>query len=475
MESLRGAADQCRSMASRMAAVPFVFLGVGLYRAWLALFFRYEAFPGMNAPSYFLFEAAIGVASFILALAARRICPIWSNRAVVGASWACMTCGAACIAAGCFGGVAPLGAVGLVLAGAGLAAVILMWAEFYGSINPARVALYHAMGIGFGEILKWLFMGMDISYLVFFSLVLPAACIATVHASVSRLPRDERPAHGADAASRVIPWKPIVLMAACSFAAAFGALPAQALSAGNVAGALGACTLVCVGVLVQMRWFNFDTVYELAFPLFIIAFLFVSPAVTGGSFLTAVGYEAGYTMLTILMVIVFGNITYRYGVNAVWACGIERGIRYVAESIGWGSSAVLAGTLGSQEMSTAYLVITFVVAAVFAVVFFSERKLSAQWGISLKDGGELLAASDERWRALRVEELSRKHDLSSREGEVLRLLVERKTMAEMEEALFIAQGTIKAHVSHIYKKLGVHSRTELFALFDDPERSGSQR
>lgn len=469
MDAVQEAVSKGRSMAARMAAVPFVFLGVGLYRAWLALFFRFDSFPTISTSDYFLFESAIGIASFILAFAARRVCPIWSNRAVVAATVAGMTMGAALVALGCFYGMPLLKGVGLLLAGAGLAAVILMWAEFYGSINPVRVTIYHAMGICFGEILKWLFMGMETSYLVFFSLILPAVCVGTVRASMRRLPRDERPSSEFNANSRIIPWKPIVLMAACSFAAAFGALPAQPLEAGNIIGAVGACAIVCAGVLAQMRWFNFDTVYELAFPLFIIAFLFVSPVFTGDYFITTIGYEAGYTMLTILMVIVFGNITYRYGVNAVWACGIERGIRYMAETVGWGSSAAMAVQFDQQVIANAYLAIAFVVAAVFAVVFFSERRLSAQWGINLKDANAVMGVSDERWRALRVDELARKYDLSPRESQVLRLMAERKSVAQMEEDLFVAQGTIKAHVNHIYKKMDIHSRAELLALFEDPE------
>ena len=80
-----------------------------------------------------------------------------------------------------------------------------------------------------------------------------------------------------------------------------------------------------------------------------------------------------------------------------------------------------------------------------------------------------MGVSDERWRALRVDELARKYDLSPRESQVLRLMAERKSVAQMEEDLFVAQGTIKAHVNHIYKKMDIHSRAELLALFEDPE------
>ena len=54
---------------------------VGLYRAWLATFFRYEAFPTIDFFDYALFEGAIGVASFAVVLLSRRITPLWSNNA----------------------------------------------------------------------------------------------------------------------------------------------------------------------------------------------------------------------------------------------------------------------------------------------------------------------------------------------------------------------------------------------------------
>jgi DNA-binding CsgD family transcriptional regulator len=35
---------------------------------------------------------------------------------------------------------------------------------------------------------------------------------------------------------------------------------------------------------------------------------------------------------------------------------------------------------------------------------------------------------------------------------------------EIGERLFIARGTVKIHLSHVYAKLGVHNRAELAAL-----------
>jgi LuxR family transcriptional regulator, maltose regulon positive regulatory protein len=50
--------------------------------------------------------------------------------------------------------------------------------------------------------------------------------------------------------------------------------------------------------------------------------------------------------------------------------------------------------------------------------------------------------------------------LSARELAVLRLLAAGRTNKEIAGELFVAEGTVKAHVAGIYRKLGVHSRAE---------------
>lgn len=57
-------------------------------------------------------------------------------------------------------------------------------------------------------------------------------------------------------------------------------------------------------------------------------------------------------------------------------------------------------------------------------------------------------------------------DLSSRELDVLRLIIQGLSNNEIAEALFIEQSTVKTHVSNIFSKLGVRNRVEAvtFAL-----------
>ncbi len=53
--------------------------------------------------------------------------------------------------------------------------------------------------------------------------------------------------------------------------------------------------------------------------------------------------------------------------------------------------------------------------------------------------------------------------LSARELEVLRLVADGLTNAEIAQKLFLTVGTVKVHTSNIYSKLGVSSRTQAVA------------
>lgn len=80
-------------VARRIVAIPMVFLGVGVYRAWLSIFFRYGAFSGVGVFDYFVFEGAIGVASLVLALLAAKITPLWANNRMMALTLAAMVGG----------------------------------------------------------------------------------------------------------------------------------------------------------------------------------------------------------------------------------------------------------------------------------------------------------------------------------------------------------------------------------------------
>jgi len=58
-----------------------------------------------------------------------------------------------------------------------------------------------------------------------------------------------------------------------------------------------------------------------------------------------------------------------------------------------------------------------------------------------------------------------RYDLSIRERDVLRLVVDGRTNAEAASELFIAESTVKYHVRNLFKKTGCKNRNELGAKY----------
>lgn len=66
----------------------------------------------------------------------------------------------------------------------------------------------------------------------------------------------------------------------------------------------------------------------------------------------------------------------------------------------------------------------------------------------------------------RLEQFSLEYTLTTREKEVLRLVVEGQSNMEISGILFVSESTVKFHVGNILKKSGCTNRTSLTLLFN---------
>ena len=72
-------------------------------------------------------------------------------------------------------------------------------------------------------------------------------------------------------------------------------------------------------------------------------------------------------------------------------------------------------------------------------------------------------------RKTRIANLSEAYSLTDRETEILHLIAEGRNNVQIAQDLFISDGTARAHLHHIYRKLDVHSRKELNALIEEKD------
>jgi DNA-binding CsgD family transcriptional regulator len=86
----------------------------------------------------------------------------------------------------------------------------------------------------------------------------------------------------------------------------------------------------------------------------------------------------------------------------------------------------------------------------------------------LIDAGDLSLVVDVVDDALLLQERRRLPPLTPREREILDLVAEGKTNADIAEILWVSPGTVRRHLENVYAKLGVHTRTAAAALFRQP-------
>ena len=75
-------------------------------------------------------------------------------------------------------------------------------------------------------------------------------------------------------------------------------------------------------------------------------------------------------------------------------------------------------------------------------------------------------AQGENWQESLCREATGAFDITQRELDVVVYTYRGYSAKKIAEALIVSESTVKAHLSHVYRKLGIHSKQELIALID---------
>ncbi len=479
--------------------VPLPFLGLGVFRTWLH----------MQAPCVAQVPSALGtpalppmqsdpliVAVFLLlVLFARSLTPLRQHR------WAWIACGTLLTVTPLFlylpvilPVVPPLVVMLLrtLTSGVGVALMFLLWFELYGSLGPARVCLYYAASFVASSALSWLYQGFQLEWLPLAVALLPVASLRCLQNCYRRetIPcltgGDSDETAGEDGSTPVeaeipacadtgrksaswaqfsFPWKPVLVIAALSFA--YGLL-----QSGTISGAphpsltfwaiLSSAVFAGALMLVHERAGSgaiYPVLAGLTALCLMLACIVGLPAWVSGV-LVDWGYMGGQTFIMTMM----AAICQRRHVNAIWLFGIERAVNTSAVFVG----GLAEGLLSARGFPTAILLVVIVLVA--TLVALHEGRFGSAWGMRLAEsqvdpeGAREVREFDSLEQ--RCAELARVYGLSQREEEVLLLLAQKKTARDIERELCVANGTAKAHIRHVYQKLDIHAREELFAMVE---------
>jgi DNA-binding CsgD family transcriptional regulator len=176
-----------------------------------------------------------------------------------------------------------------------------------------------------------------------------------------------------------------------------------------------------------------------------------------------------FSCFSTFMYMLLFRVSFRYDADPLWLFGFSRAARVAVSLVAQGVAA--AGAWETLEGVSALLVLTALVATSSLVAM--GKRFETTWGVrtlpdkedsqsaAAQDGDRHADASTASERCARVAYL---FGLTHREEEVLLILANGGSVADIERELVISNNTARVHVRHVYRKLDVHSREEAVAV-----------
>lgn len=473
-----GERESAAERRALMAGGRLYIVAYGCARAWATLTFTgtgaavLAEVPWSFDP-HLTFDAAYIAISLLLVLCFRRFIPLNENRWVKTASAAGMVVASlCCVAAWWLPAFSfPLMIIGSLAAGLGYGLFLLLAAEVLATFSLLRIFLFLSAAMLLGTVITFFCQSMTGVAAQAALVLLPVLAALYLQNAYGQVPTAERPKRGVPKFS--YPWKLFALYGLYAFA--YG-MRANQLTAG--AGQHSSVsTFVLMAVLFLTAYFaskrfNIGLLYRSPVVLMVCGFLLVPAESLLGSAASSWLISISFSLMSFLVMFLLYDISKRMGV-AIVAFMAVKNAEQLFQVLG-GAATDGLGLLGLPA-ATENVVVTAIVGVLIlaaTVLLFSEKELASKWGVGILDAGGLVERTEEEEQtAVRVQELAETYRLSPRETEVLALLAEGKTGRVIQQELFIAEGTFKAHTRHIYEKVGVNSRKELFEVMGIVQRA----
>ena len=394
-----------------------------------------------------------------------------------------------------------------VVLGLACALFYLLWQAIYANEGQRRADIYLPLAflVTVAVCLALLVCPGEV-VAVCLAAVLPCACSYTLWRSAcDMVPLPARPVTGHMGSVLRDVWKPVLCASAVCFAWSLAShIPSlydATLVRSMLVGLGAACLVVAAIGLFSTRDLGVFDVYQALFP--VIGIVLFVPALLGGEWLMfLVGFLTfGARLMTLLVFMMAATYAARtqfspFLVYLVCAFPLQAA-SFLGDSLGFLMVPQLADqAITAIQIPAACFVVCFaglVVASLgkhprslaepaddtllinpvegASVTNGSEPEDEHKGKSKATDGipeSEQKAEGDaESGRSAAFERIAEQADLSSREVEVVDLLLKGNTMAAISRKLFISENTTRGHMKRIYRKLGIHSRQELIDLFEN--------
>lgn len=455
---------------NRLPSAPLCFLGFAFSRAWSEVPYLSPevSYPFQAGFTSIVFDAATAVALMVFALGASRIAPLSRRRHVflVTALLHLISNGLSFCTHVAPSTAAFLSVPAVLTGGVGVAFALMLWAEFFSCFNALRIALYYSMSLILSFLCVLLMRGLAFEWLWVCNGLLPIASMLCLWRSFASLPEDSLLSTSSRRFS--FPVKPALAVALYAFALGM-TLPLTIATIGvdSNPGVVIAALIVYGLVAAKGDDLDLSLLWKLALPATLLALVPLGGLLPCGDMVPGVLASGGYTLFVTLIMCILGNLSYRYGMCALWLFALERFIRLLFGLAGTMTSNLLMQAPIDPTISHAVSSgIVVVLIGLTTVLFFSEKQIDSPWGVVLKNplSKDIDLMLSKTHLGIRCHEFSQEHRLTPREEQILFCLLQKKKPMQISGDLCIEVSTIRVHIKHIYRKADVHSRRELLDL-----------
>lgn len=259
------------------------------------------------------------------------------------------------------------------------------------------------------------------------------------------------------------PWRLFILFAAFCFV--YG-LRSQQLAAGAGRHSSLSTALVMIVLFAAVYFFSdrFSVMRALQAPfaLLICGFMLVPGLGISSSIIQDYLISMSYSLMTVLVSLSMYAIAKSHSIPIALMYGV-----YLATQIFiiiGQYSAILLAEIGLPTSQQEFIinVIAMVIMIAATLFFFFDRNNANHWeSHTISQEIENSNKTDDLLFQKKCAAVIEAYHLSPREAEVFELLAQGCSNADIENKLYIAEGTVKAHTRHIYEKLGINSRKSL--------------
>lgn len=130
-----------------------------------------------------------------------------------------------------------------------------------------------------------------------------------------------------------------------------------------------------------------------------------------------------------------------------------------AEGLVYTVAAIAFAAVVQMGEGTVSLLVNLVFLVLIGLAALALWRYQGEYQSPSTENSQTLSSASSNTR-----QIAESYGLSPREAEVFDLLVHGRSRSFIQAELFMAEGTVKTHVSHIYRKLGVANKQEMISL-----------